>query len=176
MCPPVWARAARICSASSPGCSGRGVPTCAPSWVGGLAIGAFVLVFLLRSNKLLGVSTGYVDACSAITEPEARTSWRLPFLGGIVLGGAVAAGLSGTLAPSTELFSVFAGVPVAAQVALFAGGGALHGFGARLAGGCTSGHAIVGTAQLARSSLVATAAFMVAGFTVANLILRPLGA
>jgi uncharacterized membrane protein YedE/YeeE len=46
---------------------------------------------------------------------------------------------------------------------LFASG-LLLGAGARIAGGCTSGHAIVGTALGARSSWLATALFVLAGF------------
>ena len=42
--------------------------------------------------------------------------------------------------------------------------------GARIAGGCTSGHSIVGVAQRARSSLAATAMFMVGGFVTTQLV------
>ena len=50
-------------------------------------------------------------------------------------------------------------------------GGFLVGFGTRYAGGCTSGHAIMGLSNLQWSSLVATISFMVGGFIMANLIL-----
>ena len=43
-------------------------------------------------------------------------------------------------------------------------GGFLVGFGTRYAGGCTSGHAIMGLSNLQWPSLVATVAFMVGGF------------
>jgi uncharacterized membrane protein YedE/YeeE len=50
-------------------------------------------------------------------------------------------------------------------------GGFLVGFGTRYAGGCTSGHAIMGLSNLQWPSLVATIAFMVGGFIMANFIL-----
>ena len=50
-------------------------------------------------------------------------------------------------------------------------GGFLVGFGTRYAGGCTSGHAIMGLSDLQVPSLMATISFMVGGFIMANLIL-----
>ena len=50
-------------------------------------------------------------------------------------------------------------------------GGFLVGFGTRYAGGCTSGHAIMGLSNLQLPSLIATISFMVGGFIVANLIM-----
>jgi len=51
------------------------------------------------------------------------------------------------------------------------GGGFLVGFGTRYAGGCTSGHSIMGLANLQWPSLVATICFMTGGFIMANFIL-----
>jgi uncharacterized membrane protein YedE/YeeE len=50
-------------------------------------------------------------------------------------------------------------------------GGFLLGFGTRYAGGCTSGHSIMGLSNLQWPSLVATCCFMAGGFIMANLIL-----
>jgi len=50
-------------------------------------------------------------------------------------------------------------------------GGFLVGFGTRYAGGCTSGHAIMGLSNLQLPSLIATISFMAGGFIMANLIL-----
>ena len=143
-----------------------------PFWVGGLAVGGFVLLLLAVAGRVLGVSTGFSDLCSLPRSRGTRRSWRLPFLMGIVLGGVVAAALGGGLSPT------LAGGPqhrlvggaLSLQLPLLLAGGVLIGFGARLAGGCTSGHSIVGVAQLARSSLVATAAFMGAGLLVTQLL------
>jgi len=50
-------------------------------------------------------------------------------------------------------------------------GGFLVGFGTRYAGGCTSGHAIMGLSNLQWPSLIATIAFMVGGFVMTHLLL-----
>ncbi|MNY59884.1 hypothetical protein D3C86_1963730 [compost metagenome] len=50
-------------------------------------------------------------------------------------------------------------------------GGFLVGFGTRYAGGCTSGHAIMGLSNLQLPSLIATISFMLGGFVMVNLIL-----
>jgi hypothetical protein len=148
-----------------------------PFWAGGLAIGLFVIGFLLLARQPLGVSTGFADACAAPFDGKALRSWRLPFLLGIVGGGFLAALAAGAWAPSFEmgLFDRLVTSSLALKAAIFAAGGVLVGYGARLAGGCTSGHCIVGVAQLAPSSLLATGAFMVSGFAVTNLVLRLFG-
>ena len=148
-----------------------------PFWAGGLAVGAFVVVFLLVGGQMLGVSTGYADVCSLGTDPKVRKSWRLPFLVGVIAGGASSAMLRGGIEPTIAMGSfdtIFTGA-LWVKALVFTGGGILIGFGARLAGGCTSGHAIVGMAQLAPSSMIATAGFMVAGFAVTNLLVRGFG-
>ncbi len=50
-------------------------------------------------------------------------------------------------------------------------GGFLVGFGTRYAGGCTSGHSIMGLATLQWPSLIATICFMIGGFIMVNFIL-----
>lgn len=49
-------------------------------------------------------------------------------------------------------------------------GGFLVGFGARYAGGCTSGHAISGMSSLQLSSLIAVIGFFLGGLTMVHLI------
>lgn len=144
-----------------------------PFWVGGVAIGVFVLAFLIGTRNLLGVSTGFADACAAPFDPKLRRSWRLPFLIGIVAGGLVATVLAGGFTPTVAmgLFDARISPDLAVKAVAFTVGGALLGFGSRLANGCTSGHGIVGTALLARSSLLATAVFMVSGIVVTHLLL-----
>jgi uncharacterized membrane protein YedE/YeeE len=50
-------------------------------------------------------------------------------------------------------------------------GGFLVGFGTRYAGGCTSGHSIMGISALQVPSVIATACFMIGGIFMANVIL-----
>lgn len=144
-----------------------------PFWVGGLAIGGFVLLLLFATRNLLGVSTGFADACAAPFDPELRRSWRLPFLLGIVAGGFVAAVSTGafSLTWAMGIFDTRVTDAFVPKALLFLGGGILLGFGSRLANGCTSGHGIVGTALLAKSSWIATCVFMATGFVVTHLLL-----
>jgi uncharacterized membrane protein YedE/YeeE len=51
-------------------------------------------------------------------------------------------------------------------------GGFMVGFGTRYAGGCTSGHAIMGLSNLQLPSLIATISFMIGGF-ISTWILLP---
>ena len=148
-----------------------------PFWAGGAAIGLFVLMFLALTGKALGVSTGFYDACAVPFDSTARRSWRLPFLVGIVGGGVLAAAGSGSLAPTATMgmFDSLVTASLPAKAVIFTAGGVMLGLGARLAGGCTSGHGIVAAALLARSSLIATVVFMLTGFGVANIMLRVVG-
>ncbi len=69
-----------------------------------------------------------------------------------------------------EIFAWNALLSVPALVSLV-GGGFLVGFGARYAGGCTSGHAISGLSALERTSLVAVIGFFAGGLIVTHLVL-----
>jgi uncharacterized membrane protein YedE/YeeE len=53
----------------------------------------------------------------------------------------------------------------------FVVGGLMVGFGTRYAGGCTSGHAIMGLSNLQLPSLIATISFMAGGFAMTHLIM-----
>ncbi|MDA8650611.1 YeeE/YedE family protein [Flavobacteriaceae bacterium] len=53
---------------------------------------------------------------------------------------------------------------------ILAVGGLLVGFGARYAGGCTSGHAISGLSDLQLPSLIAVIGFFIGGLTMVHLI------
>jgi uncharacterized membrane protein YfcA/uncharacterized membrane protein YedE/YeeE len=142
-----------------------------PWWISGAAIAAVVLLLALFENKQLGVSTGCSELCAMPSDESARRSWRPPFLLGIAIGGALAGLLAGR-SPTLAMGSVdtLVGNHVVLELALLLGAGVLIGRGARLAGGCTSGHSIVGTALGARSSWIATLAFMGAGFVTTQLV------
>jgi uncharacterized membrane protein YedE/YeeE len=70
----------------------------------------------------------------------------------------------------TEIFSL-ANLFTLKGFFFFVIGGFLVGFGTRYAGGCTSGHAIMGISNLQMPSVIATCCFMVGGFFSANIIL-----
>ncbi len=143
-----------------------------PWWIGAAGIAFVVLGLLLSDNKQLGVSTGCGELCRIPTSREARASWRVRLLLGIVLGAALAALFAGRV-PTLSMGSLdqitLGSTPL--KIGVLFGAGLLIGAGARLAGGCTSGHGIVGTALGARSSWLATALFMASGFITTHLVL-----
>lgn len=116
----------------------------------------------------------------ALPQPRAREPWSTHalFFAGIVLGGlgvSLASGtfsLSGTL--RGELFSQLLGGSPATRLLSLSLGGALVGFGTRMAGGCTSGHGLCGVSQLQPGSLLATASFFGAA-VLTSLLLGGLG-
>jgi len=150
--------------------------------VAGAAIAAITLAMLYVGNRRLGISTGFEDVCSlALPYPyfsrkavRMHRSWRLPFLAGLCLGGALSAVTGGGWSPTWDLglFDQAIGFGPAGKMAWMFCGGMLVGFGTRLAGGCTSGHGIFGLSNLERPSLVATLAFMGSGIVTTQVIYR----
>ena len=122
-----------------------------------------------------------------------RGAWSLTFALGIFFGGVIAGTL--LLNPDPVAISAATRADLAAEgLADFGGlmpadlfswaslgtvpgfiaivlGGFLLGFGARYAGGCTSGHGITGLATLQVSSLVAVIGFFIGGLFITHLIL-----
>ncbi len=150
--------------------------------IAGAGIAAVTLMLLYLANRRLGISTGFEDVCSLVLDaPYFRRDavvgargWRLPFLGGLVLGGVVSAIGSGGWAPTWELgmFDTTIGWGPMGKVVWMFVGGLFIGFGTRLAGGCTSGHGIFGLSNLELPSLISTLSFMGAGLVTTNLVYR----
>jgi uncharacterized membrane protein YedE/YeeE len=96
---------------------------------------------------------------------------HIVFLVSLAIGGFVAARLHGRhdLTPllTGAGFARLAHHSPAAGVALLVLGGALVGFGTRMAGGCTSGHGMCGVSRLQKGSLLATVAFFGTGVVTA---------
>jgi uncharacterized protein len=114
-----------------------------PFWIGGIAIGLFVVLFAWTTGKALGVSTGYGSLCGRLSAiPEFKKKpyadpWRLWFILGIPLGGLVSALLAGNtdLKPAIPVFEAPGGPGPLVKVGVFVTGGFLVGYGARWAGG-----------------------------------------
>ncbi len=151
-------------------------------WIGGIAVGMYLLVQLLVSGKLLGVTTGFGNVCSVFSripffhtgDYETVNNWRLWFLIGIPLGGVIAALTSGgEIVPSFSMGTMYDSVLPQALwlkglVLIF--GGVMIGYGSRLAGGCTSGHSISGMALLNPPSILASAGFFAGGIIIVQLL------
>jgi uncharacterized membrane protein YedE/YeeE len=172
-----------------------------PWWVAGPLIGLVVPALLLMGNKSFGVSSSLRHICAAcfpsripfFTYQWKKEVWNLFFVAGILAGGFVAGILLNNPHPvqmnphlmaslqhqgvkdfsglmPTDVFS-WQALLTARGLIMTIFGGFLVGFGTRYAGGCTSGHAIMGLSNLQWPSLVATICFMIGGFAMANLIL-----
>lgn len=169
--------------------------------VSGLLIGLTVPVLLILGNKAFGISSSLRHICAACFPADIsffkydwkKESWNLFFVAGIALGGFIAGNYlqdgndiqvaaatqarlanygvhdySALLPP--EIFS-WANLFSWKGLVFFVLGGLLVGFGTRYAGGCTSGHSIMGLSNLQWPSLVATCCFMAGGFFSANLLI-----
>lgn len=124
--------------------------------IGGLLIGLGVALLFVTTGKLGGASTFFSATWSWVSnlpffqEASLRNSrqWRLVYALGMVLGGVVYVALGLPTEPSQV------------QLWRFAVGGLLIGFGARLGGGCTSGHGICGMASLSVGSMLMVVVFL----------------
>jgi len=155
-----------------------------PWWAGGLAIGLLVPAMYVLTNTALGVSTGYGNVLFCVMPRtnliwlkktfKERWSWRVFFLGGMIAGGFLSARLASRPLVTTGMGALTASVSTGSAALVLFLGGLLLGVGARVAGGCTSGHSIHGTANLHLGSIVATAVFFVAGVITTRAVVLPL--
>ncbi len=137
----------------------------------GPAMGLVVVGLLWVANRPLGALGGWIDLHALMRRPSEKAGWRLFFLAGIVGGGLLHALLAGGPQPTFA----YAGPSAPLSSPLVLGlAGALMGYGARTAGGCTSGHGICGTALGSPASFVATMTFMATAIAVANVVTRVL--
>jgi hypothetical protein len=130
-----------------------------PWYVIGPLMGLTVAGMYAVANLHLGVSTGYADVLR-LAGRRSRIHWRLWFLGGTFGGAALVALLAGSEQTGLEYGALGDYVSLPTLVAILFGGGVLMGYGARMAGGCSSGHGITGCAIRSRASFVAAAVFM----------------
>jgi uncharacterized membrane protein YedE/YeeE len=171
-----------------------------PWYVAGPLIGLTVPALLLIGNKHFGISSSLRHICAACIPADIsyfkyewkREAWNLFFVGGIIIGGFIASQfLSNTdpilVSEKTTRDLDALGITVDHQMMptsifnadnlftttgfiFFVAGGFLVGFGTRYAGGCTSGHSIMGLSTLQLPSLIATCCFMIGGLVMAHLI------
>jgi len=156
-------------------------------YVAGIGIGILSWVAFLLSDRPLGCSTafartsGMVEGYFSTRGAEKRLyfrefppviDWEWMLVLGIVIGAFISVTLSGgfegSLVPS--LWSGTFSPRVFPRLISAFNGGILLGFGARWAGGCTSGHGISGTLQLAVSGWLAVACFFIGGVVTAFMI------
>ena len=172
-----------------------------PWYVAGPLIGLTVPALLILGNKSFGISSSLRHICASCFPANIpffkynwkKEVWNLFFVFGIFVGGIITAifftnpnpvevhpNLAKELASygitdfrnlvPAELMN-WESLFTLRGLVMMVGGGFLVGFGTRYAGGCTSGHSIMGIANLQLPSLIATISFMVGGFLMANMLL-----
>ncbi|EPR67606.1 putative transmembrane protein [Cyclobacterium qasimii M12-11B] len=164
-------------------------------------IGLTVPILLLLGNRSFGISSSLRHICAVCVPAKIpffqynwkEEAWNLMFVTGILIGGFIAAMFLSNpetivIAESTqrdlnalgitnfenllpaEIFS-WDNLFTLKGLFFFVIGGFLVGFGTRYAGGCTSGHAIMGISNLQWPSVVATIFFMIGGLVMTHLFL-----
>jgi uncharacterized membrane protein YedE/YeeE len=165
-----------------------------PWYIAGPLIGLMVPILLIIGNKSFGISSSLRHICASCFPANIpffkydwkKEIWNLFFVAGIILGGFIAANYMSNPNPleiSESMQQKFAQYGITDfsglvpnqifnwnELLTFKGlsmmilGGFLVGFGTRYAGGCTSGHSIMGLSTLQWPSLIATICFMIGGF------------
>ena len=133
-----------------------------PSLLGGIILGVAAALYVLLHGRILGIS----EIVSGLLHPKlADSAWRLNLVLGLISAPFLAALFFGII-PVVEIDSGWLAIVIA---------GLLVGFGAQYGSGCTSGHGICGLSRLSPRSLVATLAFMSAGFVMVFIIRHMIG-
>lgn len=136
---------------------------------GGLVIGTGVAVLFIFTGRVAGMSSVFSSTWSFVSrrpyfqQPRfvGSRGWRLVLAVGLVVGAALWWAWAGPTG----------GVQTAVPPWQLLLGGVVAGYGARLSGGCTSGHGICGLASLQLPSLAAVLTFMASAFVTANAVL-----
>ena len=125
-------------------------------YIGGPVIGLCVVALRWLLNERLGATGAWSDVVERASERSAALGTRGWLLIGLIVGGFVFGVFGTSLDGYGWLTDAFSGWVV---VAVLAVSGVLIGFGAKTAGGCTSGNGLSGNAILSPASLVATGTF-----------------
>ena len=132
------------------------------SLAGGVIIGIAAAMFILINGRIAGIS----GVLGGLLKPvPGDVAWRAAFIAGLI--GAPLLYALVTELPPLQIDAGYAGLVAA---------GLLVGIGTRYGAGCTSGHGVCGISRWSPRSLVATAAFMGAGFVTVFVVRHLIGA
>lgn len=156
-------------------------------YAAGIVIGLLQIPTFLLMDTALGASSSFVTVAAhlaVLVDPAAekikyfashmwgaKNWWQVAVVAGIAIGAFLSMHASGarrrSISPAWERATGATTLTARAPMA-FAGGFVML-LGARIAGGCTSGHGISGIAQLSVGSTVAVAAMFAGGIATALL-------
>lgn len=128
------------------------------SLLGGILIGGSAALLVLLNGRIAGIS-GILGGL--LVPRRSEIAWRIAFVAGLLAAAMV------FLPPSSPRIEAGPGTLAIA--------GLLVGLGTCFGSGCTSGHGVCGLSRLSPRSLVATLAFMLAGFATVFIVRHALG-
>lgn len=126
------------------------------SFSGGLVIGAATVLLLAFNGRIAGIS-GIVGGL--LNPARGDIAWRIAFVAGLLVSPLV-----------FSLITPLPNVQIEASYSMLIVAGLLVGLGTRYGSGCTSGHGVCGLSRRSPRSIVATAAFMFAGFVTVYIV------
>ena len=131
------------------------------SLAGGVMLGLAAALFVLLNGRILGIS-GILGGLRLRGHAAGDRAWRVSFLLGLLVAPLLwMAGEDRGLAQPGLMIDAMV---IDADWSMLIAAGLLVGWGTRYGAGCTSGHGVCGLSRLSPRSLVATMAFMGAGF------------
>ena len=137
------------------------LPERVPWFIVGPSLGVLIVLFFLVMNQPLGASGAYVHSLKLVQRNADVAVWRIWYFLGIFLGGVLTTQI---LRDTGKVRSGYAAMTEVIQTGptllLVFIGAVVMGYGAKVAGGCTSGHGMCGTSQRSVASMVATGTFM----------------
>ncbi len=163
-------------------------------YLAGALVGLLLVLSVIVAGKYLGASTTFARAASVIEKtvgidysqyeyfttkkgkygPGSLPNWQLMYVIGIAIGAFAAARLSGTFkvnAVPPMWKKKFGSGSLKRGIVAFIGG-MLGLIGARLAGGCPTGHGLSGLSQLAVSGFIALACFVIGAAITSRFLYR----
>ena len=147
------------------------LPDRLPWWIAGPTLGVLIVVLFVLANQPLGASGAFVQTSGFLRRRDGVVTWRVWYFVGMAAGGFVVTQL---LRPSDGVRSGYDALreafPLGVVIPLVFVGATLLGYGAGLAGGCTSGHGLCGTAQRSKASVAVTATFMTTAIATTALL------
>ena len=136
------------------------------AWLGGVLIGWFVVLHFIIIGRSAGCSTGYACVVDKIHKDISLfgqlDNFKLFFIIGLPLGGLIHALIyqgGWQLSFDMGVYEAILPASIELKMLVLLVGGILLGFGARMAGGCTTGHALVGGAMFSWTSMLAAVLF-----------------
>ena len=149
--------------------------------ISGITFGVIMLALNFLGG-FFGLSSSYQSICTLVGAGRIlsffdvdwkKDKWQFVFIAGIIAGGAIAhmcqLEISSDAIPDLPQLLFEASDPL--MLSILFGGAFLAGFGARYAGGCTSGHFISGISNLQLPSLLTLIFFMIGGFITSYFII-----